>query len=124
MLDTFRGVSMKDLGPRIGAAIGQEILDLKFLIGADVLESLSINLDCLKLPTPNHFAILEKNNLRLVRTFLRRLMVKDTDLGSLPRDSHSRRQVALHHRCDIQMHLPIRIGNFTDFLLTYTTLRT
>lgn len=111
----FGVFSTKSLRPRIGVAIGNEVLDLKFLVEEGVLTSSPFDLGPLRQPKLNQYARLGKRAHSWVRAFLGRLLDQKTDLGSLLRDNVSRRRQALHSLDDVKMHLPMDIGNFTDF---------
>lgn len=94
---------------RIGTAIGDQILDIKFLaehgyFGNDV--------DYLLQPIMNDFMSLGKSARVFVRTTLQDLITGQNP--SLKNNPEHVKQ-ALVSQKDAQMHLPARIGDYTDF---------
>ena len=102
--------------PRIGVAIGGFVLDLARLsqdhafddLGPDIASSLCTD-------NLNDYAALGRPAHRLVRKRLQDLLAKDTTLGHVLKDDKERRGAALVPLQDVQMHLPMSIGNYTDF---------
>ncbi|WP_027000225.1 fumarylacetoacetase [Eisenibacter elegans] len=99
--------------PRAGVAIGNQVLDLSVLVEYGLMESLN-------LPDPsvfheyvlNDFIALGKPYWQAVRARLSELLREDhPEL----RDNAVLRQAALYPMDKVEMHLPVRVGDYTDF---------
>lgn len=64
--------------------------------------------EVLNRPTLNEFAALPRHVHSEVRQRLQQVIGEDTSLQRLPSN-------AVHHISDVKMHLPIEVGDFTDF---------
>jgi fumarylacetoacetase len=109
--------STASLSPRIGTAIGPYVLDLKVLTQDGVFSSIAFDASTLERPTLNEYASLSKNIHLAVRQLLSELLKKNTSLGSTLRDNEQRRQRVLLPFSDVKMHLPMQIGDYTDFFV-------
>ncbi len=109
--------STAESGPRIGVAIGDHVLDLKVLAEEQVFEELKFDVATLKQPNLNAYASLGKHVHGKVRSKLQQLLDKDTQLGSVLRDNQQRRDKCLVPSDSITMHLPIVVGDYTDFFI-------
>lgn len=99
--------SLGDGDPRPCVAIGAYALDLRYLEQQGLLES-----DYFSEPTLNPFMAAGHSAWNSVRAQLQRLLAANTpDL----RDDSSRRAFALRPLPDVQLHLPVHIGDYTDF---------
>ena len=117
--------TLADDTPRVAVAIGAYILDLKALSSLVDLtplftaHQLPIPLPILtstfSQPTLNAFASLGRPIHRIVRAALQDLLSADTNHGSLLRDNESAKAKALVPQTDVKMHLPMQIGDYTDF---------
>ena len=108
--------STKESGPRIGVAIGDYVLDLGQLAQAHVFDDLGSEVSAsFDAQTLNDYAALGRRVHRLVRKRLQELLKDDTTLGELLRDNKERRERVLVPLKDAQMHLPMQVGNYTDF---------
>lgn len=105
--------------PRIGVAIGEHVLDLKALAQDGVFADLSFDTSTLETETLNAFAALGRITHRVVRERLQRLLEQDTALGNVLRDNEQRKERALVRQADVKMHLPMVIGDYTDFFVGY-----
>jgi fumarylacetoacetase len=109
--------STTSLSPRIGTAIGPYVLDLRALAEDGVFTSVAFDASSLEKPTLNEYAGLGKDIHLAVRQLLSELLKKDTSLGSALRDNKERRQRVLLPLSDVKMHLPMQIGDYTDFFV-------
>lgn len=107
-------------GPRIGVAIGDSVLDMKALAQDNAFAELNFDTTTLEQPTLNAYAALGRDVHRRVRKWLQDVLAKDTQAGSLLRDNADRRQKALISQSQITMHLPMAIGDYTDFFVGYS----
>ena len=104
-------------GLHIGVAIGEYVLDLTVLAQDHVFSDVEFDVSTLEQPTLNAYAALGKEVHRAVRSKIQRLLQKDTQLEHVLRDNDGRRQRALILQSDAQLHLPMRIGDYTDFFV-------
>jgi fumarylacetoacetase len=104
-------------GPRIGVAIGNCVLDLKLLAQEQVFEDLEFDVATLEEATLNAYAGLGSNVHGKVRRKLQQLLEKDTQLGHVLRDDQQRRKRCLIPLDNVTMHLPVTVGDFTDFFI-------
>lgn len=102
---------------RVGTAIGDYVLDLKALVQDHVLDDLGFDTTTLEANTLNSYAGLGKTVHLKVRDQLQRLLEKDTTLGNVLRDHEARRAKCLIPLDKVQMHLPMHVGDYTDFFL-------
>lgn len=109
--------SIGDSEPRIGTAVGEYALDLKALAQDGVFSSISFDSTTLTHPTLNAYAGLDKKIHREIRGFLQDLLSKDTKNGHLLRDDKIRRERGLIPLSAVTMHLPMTIGDYTDFFV-------
>jgi fumarylacetoacetase len=103
--------------PRIGTAIGEYALDLKALAKDGVFSSINFDSSTLESQTLNAYAGLDKQVHREVRKFLQELFSSDTKSGHILRDDKMRRDRVLSPLSAIKMHLPMVIGDYTDFFV-------
>jgi fumarylacetoacetase len=103
--------------PRIGVAIGDYVLDLKVLATEGNFEITGLETQTLKQPTLNAYAALGKNVHSGVRQRLQSLLAKDTESGDVLRDNAGLRKKALVPLKNVQMHMPMDIGDYTDFFV-------
>lgn len=109
--------STKETAPRIGVAIGDWVLDLKVLAQEGVFDDLKFEVKTLQQPTLNAYAALGKTVQSEVRQRLQKILEKDTELGHVLQDNPPIRDKALFRLNDVQMHLPMAVGNYTDFFV-------
>ncbi|KAH8897752.1 Fumarylacetoacetase [Thozetella sp. PMI_491] len=103
--------------PRIGVAIGEYVLDMRALAQDQVFADLGFDTSTLKEARLNKYADLGKPVNRSVRERLQQLLKRDTEVASVLRDNPERRQKVLIPISDVQMHLPMEIGDYTDFFV-------
>ena len=92
-------------------------IDLKTLAQDGVLSSIHFDANTLEKPLLNEYAGLGKEVHVAVRQLLLDLLEKDTSLGSKLRDNEERNKRALVPLGQVKMHLPIHIGDYTDFFV-------
>ena len=106
-------------GPRIGVAVGDYVVDMSNLLETGVFQHIKSDLSSLKESTLNTYASLPKTVHSQIRSTLQELFKKDTTLGSFLRDDHQRRESILIPHQQARFHLPMVIGDYTDFFVTY-----
>ncbi|EXJ75461.1 fumarylacetoacetase [Cladophialophora psammophila CBS 110553] len=102
---------------RIGVAIGDWVLDLKVLAEGGAFDDLEFDLETLKNTTLNAYAGLEKKVHQKVRQRLQKLLEKDTQLGHVLKENKPLHDKAFFPQSGVNMHLPMKIGNYTDFFV-------
>lgn len=104
--------------PRPAVAIGIHVLDLKaFAEGGGFTPSVAIqsHVSVFSSSVLNDFAALGHPFHRLVRTYIQSIFATNTKLGHVLRDNELVRTSTLLLRSDVTNHLPLRIGDYTDF---------
>ncbi|KEF58408.1 fumarylacetoacetase [Exophiala aquamarina CBS 119918] len=101
--------------PRIGVAIGSYVLDLKLLAQRRVFAGLDFNTDTLQATTLNTYAALGRHIHRRVRAYLQKVLAHDASVRHVLRDNVELREASLIDMRIVQMHLPMDIGDYTDF---------
>ncbi|PNY24990.1 Fumarylacetoacetase [Tolypocladium capitatum] len=107
-----------DTSPRPAIAIGDYALDLRvFAAGGGFAGSADIkkHVAVFSAPTLNEFAALGRSFHRAVRGYLRAVLAADTKHPELLRDNEQLRKAALVPRAEVQNHLPMAVGDYTDF---------
>lgn len=104
-------------GPRIGVAIGEYVLDLKVLAKDKVFSDLEFDASTLEASRLNAYAALGRDIHRAVRARLQQLLEIDSKLGDVLRDNQERRSRSLVPMSSVEMHLPMEIGDYTDFFV-------
>ncbi|KIW31456.1 fumarylacetoacetase [Cladophialophora immunda] len=100
---------------RIGVAIGSNVLDLRILAQKQVFKPLDFDLSSLEQATLNCYAGLGHEVHNKVRRFLQEILSSDTLSADILRDNAELRNAALIPMEEAQMHLPMAIGDYTDF---------
>ncbi|GAB2601946.1 fumarylacetoacetase [Spirosoma areae] len=95
--------------PRVGFKVGKYILDLEIVSLLGYFDALSIDLAVFAQSALNNFIALGKPAHRAVRQRLDALLEHEAKALA---DVHD--QVFIHES-SVQMHLPVRIGDYTDF---------
>lgn len=104
--------------PRPAIAIGDYALDLKSFSqkgGFSGLLSIKDNLSVFEQSTLNAFAALGRPVHREVRRYLQEVLCQGTNHSSILQDDEALRAECLIPRKNCQMHLPMQIGDYTDF---------
>ncbi|KAI1826710.1 hypothetical protein F4861DRAFT_42328 [Xylaria intraflava] len=112
-----------DPAPHAAVAIGLHVLDLKILAGRDkfteLFPALKENEHVFSEPTLNAFAALGRQVHREVRSAIQDLLSAETVHPEVLRDNDELRRSALLPRTSVKMHLPMSIGDYTDFYAGY-----
>ena len=104
--------STRGTEPRAGVAIGDHVLDLAALDDLGFFKDLSFDKSVFKKDTLNDFIALGKPVCRAVRNRLSELMEEG---NAELRDHTDARAHALLKKEDVVLHIPVKIGNYTDF---------
>ncbi|KAH8180262.1 fumarylacetoacetate (FAA) hydrolase family protein [Sarocladium implicatum] len=107
-----------DPTPRPGVPIGDKVLDLKaFASGRGFSGSPEIDShsELFSAQVLNPFAAAGRPFHRQVRAYLRSILASDTPHPQLLRDHAELRKAALLDIADVQNHMPMQIGDYTDF---------
>ncbi|VVD66313.1 fumarylacetoacetase [Pandoraea fibrosis] len=99
--------------PRVGVAIGDQVLDLAALEAAGVLKAGDTDTAVFAQPSINAFVSLGSAAWRATRARLTSLLVTQGD-GAL-RDNATLRAQALVPLADATLHLPVQVPGYTDF---------
>jgi len=101
------------LNPRIGVAIGDAVLDLSVLVDRGLLNGRKLGSgDALRQPTLNAFMALGPTAWREARGRLTQLLGADEPTL---RDDAAVRKAAFYPQARVEMLLPAKIGDYTDF---------
>jgi fumarylacetoacetase len=109
--------STENLDARIGVAIGRYILDLKALAQEGFFTTIDFDSSALMGSTLNDYAALGKQVHKQVRDLLQELLAHATRRGAELRDNQDRRDRVLVKRSQATLHLPMSIGDYTDFFV-------
>lgn len=107
-------------GKRAATTIGKYVLDLKVFAenkGFDELPCIQQYLSVFAEPALNKFAELGRPIHKAVREYLQDVLSDGTGLPHILRDNETLRKDAIidQTRTKVKMHLPMRIGDYTDF---------
>ncbi|KAI1814300.1 Fumarylacetoacetase [Poronia punctata] len=112
-----------DPAPHAAIAIGTHVLDLKVLAANDksnhLFPCLKDNGKVFEEPTLNAFASLGRQVHREVRSAIQDLLSAETRRPELLKDNDALRRNALVSQNDVRMHMPMSIGDYTDFYAGY-----
>ncbi|KAH8705055.1 fumarylacetoacetate hydrolase FahA [Talaromyces proteolyticus] len=115
----FGIISAKGSSTKVPAtAIGEYALDLSTFArgqGFSQLAAIQPHLDVFSQTTLNDFAALGRPIHRQVREYLQSVFKADTPFPSLLKDNESLRSSALIPLSAVTNHLPLQIGDYTDF---------
>ncbi|KAI1073781.1 Fumarylacetoacetase [Whalleya microplaca] len=111
--------SAADPVPHAAIAIGSRVLDLKALSShpafGDIFPALQGHVGIFSKPTLNDFAALGRPVHRDVRKVIQDLLSAETTHPEILRDNAELRERALVPQRSVKMHLPMSIGDYTDF---------
>lgn len=102
------GVFSSADGPHIAVAIGDHLVDLNLLADTGLLDETGIDRSIFKAATLNPLAALGRAATRALRDRLSDLLLEGSADESAVR-AH------LHTRAEVQMLLPVQVGDYTDF---------
>jgi fumarylacetoacetase len=100
----------RDGAARVGVALGEYVVDLAVLSAKGLVQG-PFDRDSL-----NEFLSLGRPAWKKVRETLQKLLAADTPTL---RDDVDLRERAFHRQREVQMQLPVRIGDYTDFYSSY-----
>lgn len=103
---------------RPAVAIGDHVLDLKAFAaenGFSGLHTLKDHLTVFAQPTLNAFAALGQPTHREVRKYLQDVFSESTSHPQILKDNAALQQAALLPKHETKTHLPMQIGDYTDF---------
>lgn len=104
-----------DQHKRAGVAIGNHCLDLRTFASLRGFTDLDLDAGIFGQSTLNAFAEQGRECHRRVRKYLQDVFRQDTPYPSLLKDSQSLQQKCLIPLSEVTMHLPMQIGDYTDF---------
>ncbi len=104
--------STKKLSPRVGVALGEKIIDLNALGELGYLKDLDIPTDAFRNSVLNNMMGHSKLAIRDLRQRISDLFVDTNSELQTNTDHHSSILIEQH---DAFMHLPIKVGDYTDF---------
>lgn len=107
---------------RAGVRIGDHVVDLQALASdaaSQPLTNIHANAALFGKSTLNEFAELGRAVHRGVRTELQSILADNTTHGAILRDNDALKQKVLISADKVTMHLPMQIGDYTDFYAGY-----
>ena len=107
-----------DPAPRCAVALGEHALDLRaFTVGHGFSSapSLHAHTPVLSRPTLNAFAALGRSVHREVRNYIQDVFRIDTPFPEILERNEALQQKCLIPLKEVQTHLPMQIGDYTDF---------
>ncbi|MEM9936737.1 MAG: fumarylacetoacetase, partial [Bacteroidota bacterium] len=100
--------STSTLSPRVGVAIGEKVVDMYAVAELGMLAEIDLDKEVFLGEFLNDFISLGKPITSGIRTKLQQLLsTEDSPLKDHPDVFHS--------QVDVQLHLPVKIGDYTDF---------
>lgn len=115
--------TQSDSSRRVAVAIGSHVLDLKALSShpdfSNVFPVLNGQEYVFAEPTLNHFASLGRAVHREVRQTIQALLAADTECPEFLKDNADLREKALMPQRSVKLHMPMAIGDYTDFYAGY-----
>ncbi len=100
--------SSGDRTPGVGVAIGEQILDLYGVADLELLDIPGVDKSVFNRPSLNDFIRLGKNRTSAVRLKIQDLLMQEHS------PLRSRPELFVRHSA-VRMHLPVEIGDYTDF---------
>lgn len=110
--------STKVSKPRPATIVGDHVLDLEAFAqggGFSELDSIKDHLAVFSKPCLNDFAALGRPIHSQVRAYLQQVLNDATPFPKVLRDNGQLKTEALLSRSEVTMHLPMEIGDYTDF---------
>ena len=101
--------------PRVAVAIGDYCLDLSKFASHDGFKYQQFDTTVLSQPSLNAFAALGRSVHQDVRQYLQKVLDIETPFPKLLKLNQSLQDQCLLRRSDVTMHLPMQIGDYTDF---------
>ena len=110
--------TISDHSPRVAVAVGHYALDLAAFSRQNAFRSqldISKHISVFQQPTLNAFAALGQGMHKKVRNYLQSLLVEDTSRPEILQENDLLRAEALLPLSQVTSHLPMAIGDYTDF---------
>lgn len=101
--------------PRAAVAVGDHVLDLQAFATGSGFSGLDVDTSVFSEPTLNGFAALGRPIHQKVRSFLQDVFRTDTKHASTLKDNETLQKASLLRQDEVTMHMPMRIGDYTDF---------
>lgn len=102
--------------PRAAVAVGDHCLDLKAFQAQNGFSACSQQVnDVFSQSTLNAFAALGRPAHRAVRKYIQDIFRDDTPHPSILKDSQEAQKACILRRDEVKMHMPMQIGDYTDF---------
>lgn len=102
--------------PRAAVAIGEHCLDLKAFQAQNGFSACSQQVDdVFSQSTLNAFAALGRPAHKAVREYIQDIFRDDTPHASILKDNQDALKACLLRQDEVRMHLPMQIGDYTDF---------
>lgn len=112
----FGIISKADSFPRAATAVGEHVLDLKAFAARGGFGELPAKVtDTFSQPTLNAFAALGQSTHETVRKYLQDVFREDTPYPNALKDNAETREASILRQDEVTMHLPMQIGDYTDF---------
>ncbi len=108
----------RSANPVPAIAIGEYVLDLAVFAAHDGfsgLPSIHLHLSAFTQPTLNSFAALGRSVHREVRSYLQNVFSQDTSCPQVLKTNKTLQKCSLFRSEDVETHLPLHIGDYTDF---------
>jgi len=100
--------SVNEVGPRVGIAIGDQVLDLTTAHELGIFDGIDLPAEVLEGDFLNDFIALGKSITNAVR---QRLQEELCNEGSVLKENPN----AFYQQSRVTMHLPVQVGDYTDF---------
>ncbi len=102
----------KGKSPRVGVAIGNKVLDLTRLSKRGYLDDLGIKKRCYRSSYLNNLISCGKKKTNALRGRISKLLQHD---NPVLRDKKKHRKAVLHPMDKVEMCMPVKVGDYTDF---------
>lgn len=100
---------------RAAVAIGEHCLDLEAFASGKGFTECQVDTDVFSQPTLNAFAALGRSTHRAVRKYIQDVLKVDTPYAKLLKDNSDLQHKSLLQQSEVTMHMPMQIGDYTDF---------
>jgi fumarylacetoacetase len=101
--------------PRPAVAVGDHCLDLEEFAASGGFSTLALDASVFSKPTLNDFAALGRPVHRSVRKYLQDIFAENTSHTDVLKNNKDLQEKAIIRRDQVKMHLPMHIGDYTDF---------
>ena len=101
--------------PRPAVAVGEHALHLEDFANGGGFSDLDVDLSVFSKPTLNAFAALGRPVHRKVREYLQDIFAEESKYSQLLKENSGLQKSCLFPLESVKMHLPMQIGDYTDF---------